>query len=132
VRLIDKHIIHCSDTPNNRDVTPEEIRDWHVNGNGWDDIGYHFVITRDGILHEGRPLEKVGAHCYGQNTNSVGTCLVGRDKFTKKQTETLITLQKLLKALIPTMKVTQGHCDYDPRKTCPNFSVQEFLKKNRL
>ena len=132
MRLIDKHIIHCSDTPNTRDVTVEDIRDWHVNGNGWNDIGYHFVIYRDGTLHEGRKLELVGAHCYGQNANSIGTCLIGRDKFTKRQMETLVVLQKLLKALIPTMKVTQGHREYDNGKTCPNFSVADFLKKNGL
>ena len=132
MRLLDKHIIHCSDTPNNRDVTVEEIRDWHIKGNEWDDIGYHFVIYRDGTLHIGRPLEQVGAHCYGQNSNSIGTCLIGRDKFTKKQMDTLVTHQKLLKALIPTLRTTQGHCDYNSQKTCPNFSVRDFLKKNGL
>lgn len=64
---------------------------------GWEDIGYHFVITNgnsgpDGEIQIGRPLEKIGAHAKGRNHNSVGICLVGEDQFTAKQKDSLIRL----------------------------------------
>ena len=49
MRPISKIIVHCSATPRNKDFTAEDIRDWHVKGNGWDDIGYHYVVRLDGL-----------------------------------------------------------------------------------
>lgn len=58
------------------------FRDYHVHKLGWEDVGYHFVICNgngggDGEVQPGRPLEKVGAHAYGMNYQSIGICLVG-------------------------------------------------------
>ena len=76
MRSITKVIVHHSASP--RDTTTTEmIRDWHVNGNGWDDIGYHWVIEADGSLHKGRLESVVGAHCRGHNGDSIGVCVVG-------------------------------------------------------
>ena len=55
-RDIDKIIIHCSATPEGRDVKTSEIKRWHVEDNGWRDIGYHFVIELDGSIHKGRAV----------------------------------------------------------------------------
>ena len=63
MRKIDEIIIHCAATPEGKNFTVAQIRDWHVNGNGWKDIGYHYVIYLDGSVHKGRPIEQVGAHC---------------------------------------------------------------------
>tara|TARA_R110001632_G_scaffold174521_1_gene294103 strand:+ start:521 stop:721 length:201 start_codon:yes stop_codon:yes gene_type:complete len=57
MRKIDKIIVHCSATPQFKDFDVEDIRDWHVNGNGWSDIGYHYIIKLDGEIQVGR-LEK--------------------------------------------------------------------------
>ena len=76
MRNINEIIIHCAATPEGKNFTVEQIRDWHVNGNGWRDIGYHFVIYLDGSVHKGRPIEEVGAHCRGHNANSIGICSV--------------------------------------------------------
>ena len=67
MRRINKIIVHCTATPEGRDVTINEVRDWHVNDNGWRDVGYHFLIRLDGTVEEGRPIEQTGAHCYGNN-----------------------------------------------------------------
>ncbi len=48
MRTINKLIVHCSDTPNDRFVSVDDIRKWHVEENGWSDIGYHYVIYRNG------------------------------------------------------------------------------------
>jgi len=72
--------------------TVESIRKYHIEHNGWDDIGYHFLIQRDGHLSAGRSLSKVGAHAKGRNEDYIGICLVGRDEFTKNQYRCLIAL----------------------------------------
>ena len=90
----DTLVIHCADTPEDMDIGAETIRKWHTEERGWDDIGYHWVITRSGKLEPGRDLRMQGAHAVAVNGNSVGCCLVGRgDNFTDSQ---FITLHNLI------------------------------------
>ena len=77
MREINKIIIHCSATRTDQSFNVEDIRGWHVNGNGWSDIGYHFYIKLDGTIQEGRPLGRVGSHTKGHNTGSIGLCFEG-------------------------------------------------------
>ena len=70
----DTVVIHCADTPEDMDIGAEKIREWHTKERGWDDIGYHWVIRRDGTLDPGRPLEMQGAHAVAVNGSSV--CLL--------------------------------------------------------
>jgi len=126
MRDIDKLIVHCSATPNDRDVTVDEIRDWHVNGNGWDDIGYHYVIYRNGAIMSGRPVRISGAHCRGHNSDSIGVCLIGNDEFTDKQFTSLRRMRDMLDNIFQGMTV-HGHNEFTDKKTCPNFDVQEVL-----
>lgn len=142
MRPIDEIVVHCSATrrewmsefPLSAQV--DEIRRWHVAGNGWSDIGYHFLIGRDGAVLPGRPLDKVGAHVRGHNTGTIGVCLIGghgssaddafSDHFTEAQETTLRTLIGCLDAVIgKPLKVT-GHNDY-AAKACPGFRVSGFL-----
>ena len=55
MRRIDKIILHCSATPEGRNVTVEDIRAWHIE-RGFRTIGYHYVIYLDGSVHAGRPV----------------------------------------------------------------------------
>ena len=98
MRKINKLIVHCSATPEYKNFDVNDIREWHVKGNGWSDCGYHYVIKLDGTLQEGRPVEKIGAHCAGHNRDSIGVCYIGgmdknmkewKDTRTPEQTETL-------------------------------------------
>ncbi len=132
MRTIDKLIIHCSATPQGRDVTIEQIRDLHVRVNHWTDIGYHYVIYRDGSIHPGRPLPTAGAHCYGHNAHSIGICYIGglapdgktpKDTRTPQQRKALITLLKDLKQRFPTATI-HGHNEF-ANKACPSFNVQQ-------
>lgn len=127
MREITKHIIHCSATPNDRLVTTKEIRTWHI-ARGWSDIGYHFIIHRGGNISHGRPCNVAGAHCKGFNDNSIGTCLIGTDKFTSAQMESLIELDRMLKHVYNKEITTHGHNEFTDQKTCPNFDVQTFFK----
>ena len=79
-RAVNKIILHCSDSD-----YPHQDAEWidkiHREEKGWDMIGYHFFITFDGAIQQGRDLQMIGAHCYGHNQDSVGICLAGRKKF---------------------------------------------------
>lgn len=132
MRKIDKIIIHCSATPEGRDVKTETIRQWHLK-RGWSDIGYHYVIELDGTVVPGRPLERVGAHCRGENRSSIGICYVGGvDKeMTPKDTRTEAqrgALHSLLFDLTDNFaKATiHGHNEFSS-KACPSFNVQTEL-----
>ena len=134
MRAINKIIIHCSATPEGQDFTVQQIRQWHTTpkpkGNGWSDIGYHFVIYRDGSVHKGRPLEQIGAHTLGYNANSIGICDIGgcaadgspKDTRTEAQKTALIKLVAELKARFPKAMV-HGHNEF-AAKACPSFNVQ--------
>ena len=86
-------VVHCSDTPNSENLNANDIHKMHISF-GWDGIGYHKVILRNGILEAGRPEYWEGAHVYGYNDKSLGVCLIGKDQFTSVQFR---TLQNLLK-----------------------------------
>lgn len=131
MREINKIIIHCSATPENRKVTVDDIRRWHIAERKWSDIGYHFVIHDDGSLHEGRDVKKPGAHVKGYNENSIGICYIGgcdskmnpKDTRTDAQKETLITIIKYFKTLYPEATI-HGHNEFSD-KACPSFNVQK-------
>lgn len=55
----------------------QSIHKMHKNVNGWAGIGYHFYVRKDGSIYKGRPLDTVGAHAYGSNSNSIGICFEG-------------------------------------------------------
>jgi len=144
MRDINYIIVHCSDTYPDMDIGADEIRKWHVGQNGWDDIGYHYVIRRDGTLEDGRDLdndgdvdEEVGAHAYGFNAHSLGICLIGgkgrkddgpEANFTMAQYH---ALAQLINRLRPTYNNPElkGHRDVST-KACPSFNVQALMEND--
>jgi N-acetyl-anhydromuramyl-L-alanine amidase AmpD len=131
--------IHCSATQGKSDVGVTEIKRWHRE-RGFLDIGYHFVIRRNGVVEIGRHQEAVGAHVEGFNSTSVAICMVGgvdskmkpEDNFTKDQYAALLILVKKLKADYP-KAVVLGHRDFPKvAKACPSFSVPEWVKANGI
>lgn len=132
-------IWHCTATPEGKDFTVDDIRRWHVQGNGWQDIGYHFVVYRDGTVHLGRPIEKAGAHTSGKNANSIGCVYVGgcdetgkkpKDTRTPEQKKAMLELTKELLHQYPNCTI-HGHREF-ANKACPSFDVQEWVKENNL
>ena len=92
----DTIVIHCTQTPADMDFGVEKVTSWHKN-RGFDTIGYHYLIKRDGTLQVGRDEDVVGAHAVAVNGTSVGVALVGggtinmgwENNFTPIQFETL-------------------------------------------
>lgn len=78
MRRINEIIVHCTATPEGRNVTVKDVDNWH-RAKGWNGIGYHCLIYLDGSIHKGRPIERQGAHCStgGHNRHSIGVCYVG-------------------------------------------------------
>lgn len=128
MRRIDKIIVHCTATPEGREVSVKEIDRWHRE-RGFKCIGYHYVIGLDGKVSEGRPIEEIGAHCTGQNSHSVGVCYVGGiDRFglpadtrTLQQCVAMRELLTSLKERFPKAMI-YGHRDF-ARKACPCFDA---------
>lgn len=135
-RKIKELIVHCSATPEGEDYTVEQIRQWHIEGNGWSDIGYHYIIYRDGSIHLGRAESVSGAHTTGHNSHSIGICYIGgcparnvkgwnhksKDTRTPQQKLALVKLLRELKKKYPGVKI-YGHRDF-ANKPCPSFDAK--------
>lgn len=125
-----------------------DIRKWHIE-RGWRDIGYHYVIcngmtkpgyfvnSMDGSIEAGRYLDgdgfitarEQGAHALGYNDNSIGVCMIGKDKFTPRQFGSLFCLLSELasvhhidkKSILGHYETGQAH-----GKTCPNIIMNNI------
>lgn len=155
MREIKYLVVHCSATKVTSNFTVEQVSASHkargfkcVHGGKTYYIGYHYYITKDGVVHNGRPEEAVGAHVSGYNAKSIGICYEGGlnasgkavDTRTPAQKEALLTLLKKLKSKYPSA-VIKGHRDFsvdknkngriDPwerMKECPCFDAIEEYK----
>ena len=134
-RKITEIIAHCTATPEGKDYTIKDITAWHKQ-RGFSTIGYHYVVYRDGSVHNGRDINVAGAHCTGHNAHSIGVCYVGglaKDGKTPKDTRTnvqkasLEILLRKLRTLYPTAKI-YGHRDF-ANKACPCFDVKKEYAK---
>jgi len=140
-------VVHCSATKATADIGVRDITQWHIQ-RGFDTVGYHYVIRRNGELETGRPQNAIGAHVRGHNSNSIGICLAGgvdtsnkpENNFTPAQFATLKALLRELEKRYPQARIL-GHRDLSPDKNgdgkitpnefikaCPSFDVARWLK----
>src|SRR5690606_37442354 len=140
-------VVHCSATKASADIGVREITQWHIQ-RGFDTVGYHYVIRRNGELETGRPQNAIGAHVRGHNSNSIGICLAGgvdtnnkpENNFTPAQFTTLEALLRRLKERYPQARIL-GHRDLSPDKNgdgkitpnefikaCPSFDVVQWFR----
>lgn len=128
-------VVHCAATPPTRDIGVAEIRVMHKQ-RGFNDIGYHYVIRRDGRVEKGRADNVAGAHVQGFNSVSLGVCLVGGvdakgqpdANYTPLQYEALERLLITLQRTYPTAEIL-GHRDLSPDKNGDGkVSPNEWLK----
>lgn len=137
-RNITHIIIHCSATRANQNLTAADIDKMH-RVRGFDRIGYHWVIRRDGTLERGRDEKDVGAHATGWNSHSIGICMIGgvnnkgqgEANYTNEQFSALDGLLKALKSRYPKAAVI-GHRDTGAKKDCPSFDVAHWLETGEL
>lgn len=134
-RKISLIVVHCTATEEGKDYSVEWIRKVHKS-KGYSDIGYHYVIYRDGSLHVGRNINLAGAHARGFNTGSIGVVYVGgcpkgdlkhnKDTRTPQQKETLLHLLKDLRKMYPHARIV-GHKDLNATG-CPSFDAKSEYK----
>lgn len=132
MRKIDRIILHCSATPEGREVSAAQITAWHKS-RGFRTIGYHWIVALDGSVSAGRPEAEIGAHCLGQNANSIGVCYIGgldrdslqpKDTRTPAQREALRRLVRELQLRYPGATV-HAHREFAP-KACPCFDITDL------
>lgn len=141
--------VHCSATQCLDEIDAKMIGGWHRKRN-FNEIGYHFVIKKNGVIEKGRDLSKIGAHVKGHNMRNIGICMVGGVDENNKSVANFTPLQiNNLRKLINCLKTTFfildkniiGHRDWSPDlnkngkiesnewlKDCPCFDVQKFIK----
>lgn len=106
----------------------EDIHSWHINGNGWAGIGYHFYVRKNGEVYAGRPVDTVGAHTYGENSHTIGICFEGNfenETMSDAQKNAGAELVAKLRKDFPTVKRVSGHRDHNST-ACPgkNFPFE--------
>ena len=131
MRKIDKIILHCTATPEGREVTVADVSAWHKE-RGFRTIGYHYLVYLDGTVVRGRREEEIGAHCLGQNAGSIGVCYVGgldsrgrpKDTRTAAQRVALRNLVEGLQRRYPHATL-HGHNEF-AAKACPCFKISDL------
>lgn len=128
-------IVHCTSTPRGYDYRAKDIDQWH-RANGWEGIGYHYVIDIDGTIEKGRSCKKNGAHCIGHNSKAIGIVYVGGeycgkyiDTRTPEQKKAMLTLIRVLQHAfdIPDSGV-RVHNEF-AAKACPCFSRAQLMSE---
>lgn len=131
-------IVHHTATA--RDATDfDGVKKYHVEGRGWDDIGYHYFIAADGVVHAGRAENVVGAHCKADEMNrkSLGVCLAGHFDLEAPTIAQLTAVALLLRRLmkkyrIPAERVL-GHGEVPGAKTsCPGAVMRQWVEIFRV
>jgi hypothetical protein len=119
--------VHCTASDREEDDDIEVIRKWHL-ARGFVDVGYHYMIHKDGSVSKGRSLNVVGAHTEGRNTLSVGIVLAGLEEFSPSQFIKLGMLRKEIEQHYGRELKFYPH-NYFANKLCPNFPCDLWDKK---
>lgn len=144
--------IHCTATREGQDFDATTVDGWHKK-QGWAGIGYHFLIHIDGSVEAGRPVDAIGSHIAGHNSNSVSIVYVGgldsqgrpKDTRTPEQRDAMALLVRHLKAKYRGITRIGGHRDFSPDKNgdgkitsnewlkaCPCFDVADWLRSEKI
>ena len=141
-----KIILHCSASDEKDDDNVHKLRMLHtcakdrviswgqykyINCFGWKWIGYHHFITRDGLVHDCRPITETPAGVKGFNENSIQICLGGLEQFEPVQFRSLARVIKNYMEAFPAIKLDRifGHRELNNKKECPVFNVDEFINQ---
>ena len=133
MRRIDLIVVHCSATRCDQRYSVRQLIRDHADRFGF--TGYHYYVTRGGMIFQTRHEQLVGAHAVGYNEHSLGVCYEGGldaggnpdDTRTARQKQALLRLLKRLKAAHPEARIL-GHRDLpDVKKDCPCFdAIKEY------
>lgn len=132
MRKITHLIVHCTATPDHRDLGFKEIDAMHK-ARGWESpsgvhCGYHYIVRRNGTIERGRPDVEVGAHAYGKNGVSLGIVWVGTNRPEFVQYEAMAQLlRSLMSKYDLDIDMVQGHREaVDTDKACPVINMDNL------
>ncbi|KAI8782196.1 peptidoglycan recognition protein long form splice form 1 [Biomphalaria glabrata] len=108
-------------------------QDFHMDGRGWDDIGYSFVVGGDGTVFEGRGWDRIGAHTLGFNSVGLGFCLSGDFTDHLPPKIQMDTVKMLIKCGVDLGKIDsnytlRGHRDMKPSTACPGDALYAEIR----
>ncbi len=126
--------------------TPQGMRQWHMQGRGWDELGYHFVIGNgvryaDGKVFVGKRWlqQKHGAHTKtpgnAYNDHGIGICLIGDFQSGRPTEEQLRSLSRLVSVLGEECRIGRSriltHGGVTGKTACPgrHFSLQALFRR---
>lgn len=112
------------------------IKKWHVEDNGWSDIGYHYVIEGEGQVVLGRPVGIAGAHVKGDNKHTIGICVVGNFEREEPHEKQLEALDLLLRGLMAVYELERKdiyvHREHSRASTdCPGTNLLAYVDEWR-
>lgn len=130
--------IHHTVTPNNDSMSMparlRQIQNYHINTQGWCDVGYHFLIGQDGKVYQGRVENIVGAHAGGANTNNVGISFIGTFTSAAPGNAMLDAAARIMKSMSRTYGIAlnrdkvKGHRQVGTTQTsCPGDALYSRL-----
>lgn len=133
MRKIDTIVMHCTAHPDTAfNIGVADIRRDHVANRGWDDIGYHYVVRRNGEIECGRMESVKGAHCPPVNASSIAIAWVGIENPSTEQKQSMVKLaRELMQRYAVQIHRVFGHREADPLcgKKCPVISMIEFREE---
>jgi len=122
-------VMHCTATSQEAKVS--SILNYWKNRLKWKSVGYHYLIDKNGVIHQLAEDSQVVNGVRGYNSVSIHISYIGGrdvDDRTILQQEAQRVLVKMLRNKYPTA-IIQGHRDFDGvSKSCPRFDVKEWLK----
>lgn len=133
-------VIHTSAMEN---ASFEAVKKYHIEERGWDDIGYHFYIEKNGRIKRGRDENIVGSHCRAASMNfkSLGICFEGHhdyEEWTQDQETSFdyLCLKLMDKYNIPKENIIGHREAYDMegikrKKTCPGKKINMSLVREK-
>ncbi|XP_046353074.2 uncharacterized protein LOC124132936 [Haliotis rufescens] len=115
----------------------QSYQNFHMDGHGWSDIGYSFVIGEDGNVYEGRGWDAVGAHTYNYNSRGLGFCVIGNFMQRLPHQAAQDVLQKIIACGVSNGKLTStytmlGHRDVGGASgatSCPGDMFYALIQK---
>ncbi|CAF1234774.1 unnamed protein product [Rotaria magnacalcarata] len=113
-------------------VKMKGFQNYHMDSNGWVDIGYSFLVGEDGNIYEGRGWTYVGAHTYGYNSQSIGISVIGDYMSQKPNSAALNSVKALIecgisRGYISSTYTLRGHRDLDST-SCPGNAFYNEIK----
>lgn len=106
------------------------IQDFHMDTRGWSDIGYNFLVRDTGAIYEGRGWDRIGAHCTGWNTSSIGVCVIGNYQDTDPSPAALSSVAWLYDEAVSHVGHPlhpMGHRDANHTTECPGIRLEQWV-----